>query len=184
MLAHVTLFWSLNRRDRRAIIVTASADSFPQAKALVQHPCALPSRRRRLRAHSFDPSLSQIRSLKIIHSVRRCPTVPRMPQAFLSHFPHAVPSIVLKDLRRTFHRNEGGETWTIASPPRPPRGAGRASPEPAPSPSPSPMRLTTPDLGAFSDVAMGAVDSCAWMGKDPGSNLMDEEGGEAMVREI
>lgn len=43
------------------------------------------------------------------------------------------------------------------------------------------MRLTAPDLGTFSDVAMGAVDSCAWMGKDPGSDMMGEEGGEAMV---
>lgn len=27
----------------------------------------------------------------------------------------------------------------------------------------------------------GAVDSCAWMGKDPGRNMMVEEGGETMV---
>lgn len=44
------------------------------------------------------------------------------------------------------------------------------------------MRLTARDLGTFSDVAMpGAVDSCAWMGKDPGRNMMVEEGGETMV---
>ncbi|CAN0172584.1 unnamed protein product, partial [Laminaria digitata] len=99
--------------------------------------------------------------------------------AFLSHFPHAVPSTVLRDLRRAFQRNEGGETWVTASPPPPTRDASRASPEPAPSPSPSPMRLTAPDLGTFSEVAMpGAVESCAWMGKDPGWNMMGEEGGE------
>lgn len=44
------------------------------------------------------------------------------------------------------------------------------------------MRLTARDLGTFSDVAMPeAVDSCAWMGKEPGRNMMGEEGGEAMV---
>lgn len=47
------------------------------------------------------------------------------------------------------------------------------------------MRLTAPDLGTFSDLAMpGAVDSCAWMGKDPGWNVIGEEGGEVMVSEI
>lgn len=47
------------------------------------------------------------------------------------------------------------------------------------------MQLTAPDLGTFSDVAMpGAVDSCAWMGKDPRWNVIGEEGGEVMVSKI
>lgn len=100
--------------------------------------------------------------------------------AFLPHFPHAVPSSVLRDLRRAFHKHEGDEAWTTASPPP---ALGRTSPAPAPSPSPSPMRLDVPDVEMFSDVGVGSpLNSCVWMGQDRQSSRTREGAGEAMVR--
>ncbi|CAB1105355.1 unnamed protein product [Ectocarpus sp. CCAP 1310/34] len=100
--------------------------------------------------------------------------------AFLSRFPHAVPSSVLRDLRRAFHKNEGGggDAWKPASPPPPPAARG-ASPDPGPSPSPPPMQLGTPDVGVSPAGAGSPLESCAWMGRDRevggiGVEAMDE----------
>lgn len=99
--------------------------------------------------------------------------------AFLPHFPHAVPDSVMRDLRREFHKMEGGEAWTTASPPPPPR---RASPEPALPPSPSPMRLGVPDLGiSFYSTEGSPLDSCVWMGSDRDLSKVSEEGRYTMV---
>lgn len=103
-------------------------------------------------------------------------------QAFLSHFPHAVPSTVLRDLRRAFHRNEGGEKWTTASPVAPTSRTARASPDPAPPPpppTPSPMRLVMPDVGMPSPLC-GYHDD--WMGRDGESVGIIERDTERMVR--
>ncbi|CBJ28278.1 MutL protein homolog 3 [Ectocarpus siliculosus] len=87
--------------------------------------------------------------------------------AFLSRFSHAVPSSVLRDLRRAFHKNEGGggDAWKPASPPPPPAARG-ASPDPGPSPSPPPMQLGTPDVGVSPAGVGSPLESCAWMGRD------------------
>lgn len=99
-------------------------------------------------------------------------------QAFLPHFSHAVPSTVLRDLRRAFHRNEGDETRMVSSPPPSTSRAARASPETVPTPSPSPMRLRAPDMCMPSP-----LHNCVWMGRDRGLCGLVDEGGEAMVRE-
>lgn len=101
-------------------------------------------------------------------------------QAFLSRFSHAVPSSVLRDLRRAFHKNEdgGGDAWKPASPPPPQPAARGASPDPGPSPSPPPMRLNTPDVGVPSAGMGSPLESCAWMGRD---REMGGIGEEAMV---
>lgn len=102
--------------------------------------------------------------------------------AFLSHFPHAVPSSVLRDLQRTFRKNEGDEAWKTASPPPTAR---RSSTEPTPSPSLSPMRLGMPDVGTYSDVGVGLpLDSCAWMGRDRDSDTVSNEGKEISAKVI
>ncbi|CAM9514075.1 unnamed protein product, partial [Ectocarpus sp. 13 AM-2016] len=87
--------------------------------------------------------------------------------AFLSRFSHAVPSSVLRDLRRAFHKNEGGggDAWKPASPPPPPAARG-ASPDPGPSPSPPPMQLGTPDVGVSPAGVGSPLESCVWMGRD------------------
>lgn len=100
--------------------------------------------------------------------------------AFLPHFSHAVPSSVLRDLRRAFHKNEGDEAWRMASPPATAR---RNSTEPTRSPSPSPMRLGTPDVGTYADVGVGSpLDSCSWMGRDRDVVTTSEEGKETIIK--
>lgn len=101
--------------------------------------------------------------------------------AFLPHFPHAVPSSVLRDLRRAFHNNEGDEAWRMASPPPIAR---RNTAGPTPSPSPSPMRLgMPPDVGTCSDVGVGSPpDSCAWMGRDRDSGTIGKEEKETIAK--
>ncbi|CAN0114970.1 unnamed protein product, partial [Ectocarpus sp. 12 AP-2014] len=80
---------------------------------------------------------------------------------------HAVPSSVLRDLRRAFHKNEGGggDAWKPASPPPPPAARG-ASPDPGPSLSPPPMQLGTPDVGVSPAGVGSPLKSCVWMGRD------------------
>lgn len=100
--------------------------------------------------------------------------------AFLPHFPHAVPSSVLRDLRRAFHKNEGDEAWTTASPPPTARPK---STEPMSPPSPSPMRLGVPDVGTYYDVGVDSpLDSCAWMGRDRDSGTISKEGQESITK--
>lgn len=100
--------------------------------------------------------------------------------AFLPHFPHAVPSSVLRDLRRAFHKNEGDEAWKAASPLPTAR---RNSTEPTPPPSPSPMRLGMPDVGAYSEVGAGSPpDSCAWMGRDRDWGTISKEWNETIAK--
>lgn len=94
--------------------------------------------------------------------------------AFLPHFRHAVPSSVLRDLRRAFYKHEGDGAWTMASP-APAVEHAPAAPEP--SPSASPMRLSVPEVGRGSPVT-----SCAWMGRDRESSRTHEGVGLAMVR--
>lgn len=88
--------------------------------------------------------------------------------AFLSHFRHAVPSSVLRDLRRAFHKHEGDGAWTMASP-APAVDYSSAAPEP--SPSASPLRLSVPEVGGGSPMT-----SCAWMGRDRESSRTGEVG--------
>lgn len=100
--------------------------------------------------------------------------------AFLPHFPHAVPSSVLRDLRRAFHKNEGDEAWRMASPPPTAR---RNSTEPTPSPSPSPMRLGMPDVATCSEVALrSSLDSCSWMGRDRDFGTISKEEEETITK--
>lgn len=94
--------------------------------------------------------------------------------AFLPHFPHAVPSSVLRDLRRAFHKNEGDEAWRMAGSPPTTR---RNSTEPTPSPSPSPMRLGMPGVGVGSP-----PDGCAWMGRDRDSGTISKGGKETIAK--
>eukprot|EP00903_Cladosiphon_okamuranus_P019248 g17698.t1 len=101
--------------------------------------------------------------------------------AFLPHFPHAVPSSVLRDLRRAFHKNEGDDAWRMASSPPTARRKDR---EPTPSPL-FPMRLGMPDVGTYFGVRVGSPpDSCARMGRDRDSGTISKEGRETFAKTL
>eukprot|EP00752_Nemacystus_decipiens_P004406 g4025.t1 len=102
--------------------------------------------------------------------------------AFLPHFPHAVPSSVLRDLWRRFHKNEGDDAWRMVSPAPTARQTSR---DRTPSPSPSPVRVSMPVVGTSSGVGAGfPLDSCYWMSRDRDLSTTSKEGSENVIQEV